>query len=84
MEKTKASIATDIVLKQMEYIDSILQTASKAKIKEAIEVAKTLNASAADIIKEESVSLMIQQYADKVKKEVKTINKDLGILYNAE
>lgn len=85
MTKTKMSIATDILIDQMKEINSLSSRKrdhkTKKELKDAIIATKTLNGSAANIIKEAAITLAIEKYARYNKQDIEAMITKLGVGY---
>lgn len=85
MKKTKMSVATDILLEQMQKINSMgdgTKHKDKNALRQAIITSKTLNGSASSIIKESAITLAMEQYAHSTNIDVDAVVDRLGISYN--
>lgn len=86
MQKTKMSIATDILIEQMQRINNLSQDVkdpeNRKLFKEAITTSKTLNGSASNIIKEAATCLAIEKYSKFLKQDINTVIDRLGINYD--
>lgn len=80
--RTKMGMATDIILEQMVTINNLSKKGSNKKLNESINVGRVLNAGAANLIKEASITLSMMQYANKTKTVMPNVAKEMGIMYN--
>ena len=84
MKRTKMSVATDILLEQMQKINNMggKTFKDKSELRQAIVTSKTLNGSASNIIKESAITLAMEQYAHSTNIDVDTVVDRLGISYD--
>ena len=79
------SVATDILLEQMIRIRKLANAEStptlRKELMDAINTSKTLNGSAASIIKEAAVALAMEQYANKATIQSNELIEKMGIGY---